>query len=227
LASHFDLSKISLDELLAVFTGPKVTFGEFMADLGMTETSHTAHHHNAVVGATIRLLANQDPAACRFLLRIIGLGCPVWVGTPGEGDREFNRPRGWQMAPAFLSLGRVESWKPGAALCATCGGPLAVIDVDPRNGGDIEKVRALLAELEVRIFAEVDTPGGGKHFYVAGCPELATVHSNPKGEQLPGFPGVDIQSAGTNVFLPGTLRPRYGGKGYSIVYDDLAALGHR
>ena len=29
-------------------------------------------------------------------------------------------------------------------------------------------VRALLAEYKVRIFAEVDTPSGGKYFYIAG-----------------------------------------------------------
>ena len=48
------------------------------------------------------------------------------------------------------------------------GDPLAVVDVDTRNGGDVEKVRALLAEYKVRIFAEVDTPSGGKYFYIAG-----------------------------------------------------------
>ena len=39
------------------------------------------------------------------------------------------------------------------------GDPLAVVDVE-RNASDVEKVRALLAEYKVRIFAEVDTPSG-------------------------------------------------------------------
>jgi len=47
------------------------------------------------------------------------------------------------------------------------GDPLAVVDVE-RNASDVEMVRALLAEYKVRIFAEVDTPSGGKYFYIAG-----------------------------------------------------------
>jgi hypothetical protein len=224
LRTYFDLDKTPLAELLAVFDGAKVTYGKFLADLGVRETSDLAYRRDWAVGATTRLLANRDPAACRFLLRLVGLGCAIWVGRPGGKDQEFNRPTRWQSAPAFLSLGRVESWRPGFALCLNCGGPFAVTDIDPRNGGDIEAVRQLLAELEVRIFAEVDTPGGGRHFYVAAHLELATVHSNGEGEQLPGFPGVDFQGPGTNVFLPGTERPKYGGKGYTVLFDDLEAL---
>jgi hypothetical protein len=35
---------------------------------------------------------------------------------------------------------------------------------------------------------------------------------------------VDIQSFGCNVYLPGTLRPKHGGAGYTIVYDELDQL---
>jgi hypothetical protein len=94
-----------------------------------------------------------------------------------------------------------------------------VVDVDPRNGGDIEKVRAQLAELKVRVFAEITSPSGGKHFYIAGHEALPSVHG-----KIPGFRGMDIQSFGTNVFLPGTQRPKYQGAGYTIVFDDLDAL---
>ena len=106
------------------------------------------------------------------------------------------------------------------AVCLNTGGVVVVIDVDPRNGGDIEKVRQLLAELKVRVFAAIRTLSGGKHFYVSGHPSLPTVHSelpNPdkpdKLPKLPNFPGVDIQSFGANVFLPGTLRPKWDGRG--------------
>ena len=85
-------------------------------------------------------------------------------------------------------------------------------------------MRALLAGLKVRIFAEVDTPSGGKHFYVAGHPDLPTVHSKADNPKLPGYPGVDIQSHGANVFTPGTLRIKYGGLGYDVVFDELDQL---
>jgi hypothetical protein len=35
---------------------------------------------------------------------------------------------------------------------------------------------------------------------------------------------VDVQSSGANVFLPGTQRPKYAGRGYTIVMDNLEAL---
>ena len=93
------------------------------------------------------------------------------------------------------------------------------MDVDPRNSGDIERVRKLLADdLGVRVFAEVITPGGGRHFYVAGHPDL------PSRQTIEGWPGVEIKSHKANITLPGTLRPKYGGAGYTIVFDDLQAL---
>jgi AAA domain len=64
----------------------------------------------------------------------------------------------------------------------------------------------------------VETPGGGRHFYVAGHPELASAHN------LSGWPGVDIQSFGALVYLPGTQRPKYGGAGYTIISEDVEAL---
>ena len=85
-------------------------------------------------------------------------------------------------------------------------------------------MRALLDGLGVRIFAEVDTPSGGKHFCVADHPELPSVHSTEKNQRLPGYPGVDIKSHGCNVFTPGTLRIKYGGLGYDVVFDELDRL---
>ena len=96
-----------------------------------------------------------------------------------------------------------------------------MVDVDPRNGGDVDKVKGLLSGLNVRIFGDVVTPSGGRHFYVAGHHESPSVHST-----LPEYPGVDVQSFGCNVFVPGTLRPKYDGGGYSIVLDDLDALAN-
>ncbi len=72
-----------------------------------------------------------------------------------------------------------------------------------------------------RIYGEVDTPSGGKHFYIKGHPDLPTVHSKADDPKLPDYPGLDIQSHGANVFAPGTLRSKYPGGGYTIVVDEL------
>jgi hypothetical protein len=163
-----------------------------------------------------------------FLARLTALdGVTVWVGSQGwwpEGP-EFVRPKGWPTLDPGDNEARLTTFQEYRdALCLNTGMPVAVVDVDPDNGGDIEKVRALLARLGVRIFAEVDTPGSGKHFYVAGHPDLVSTHSTADNQMLPGFPGVDVQSFGCNVFLPGTLRPKHDGRGYTIVSDELDRL---
>ena len=181
--------------------------------------------------------ADAEFSEIAFLQKLIKLGCAMWLAEatqPGEPDHartEFCRPRGWQKAQPE-PLERVVQWFRSPteqfpytpAICGNMGDHVAVVDSDPKNGGDTENVRALLQELKVRVFAEVTTPSGGKHFYIAGHPDLQTVHSTAENNRLAGFPGVDIQSFGTNVFLPGTFRPKYNGAGYIIEFDDLDAL---
>ncbi|MEZ0342148.1 AAA family ATPase [Mycobacterium sp. pV006] len=164
----------------------------------------------------------MDDDELEFLIELPLEDVTVWVAP--AGGNEFTRPSGWQSLRPDGNAARLKEWRPGMALCLNTGGLPAVVDVDPRNGGDIDKVRKLLADLGVRIFAEVTTPGGGKHFYVAGHPDLRTVHSTEKNERLPGFPGVDIQGPGANVFLPGTRRPKWGNRGYTVESNDLLAL---
>lgn len=165
------------------------------------------------------LVPNEDPAdrAARFVDSLVKAGVAVWVAPPG--GQEFIRPGGWQKSTPEGNEQRLAQYAVGSALCANTGGVLAVLDIDPRNGGDAEKVRALMKELNVRIFAEVASPSGGRHFYVAGHPDLPSAHST-----LTGYPGVDLQSFAANVFLPGTVRPKYHGVGYRIIFDDLDAL---
>ncbi|MDI9936582.1 bifunctional DNA primase/polymerase [Rhodococcus sp. IEGM 1351] len=155
-----------------------------------------------------------------FLPNLLRLDVPIFTASPRQDG--FTRPYGWEQLTSDGNLDRLACKADNDALMALCGDWLAVVDVDPRNGGNIEAVRTLLSELNVRIFAEVNTPGGGKHFYVAGHPDLATKHLTAAN----GWPGVDVISHGANVFLPGTLRhdKGYGGKGYTVVFDNLAAL---
>jgi hypothetical protein len=146
------------------------------------------------------------------------LNVPLVACEPKLGE-EFHYPTGERdsLTPDD-NQHQLGKWKPGWAIMARTGGNVAVVDVDPRNGGDIEKARQLLDGLRVRTFAEVATPGGGRHFYIAGHPEL------PSCSHLDGWPGIDVLSFGKLVFLVGTQRPKYGGAGYRIVSDNLEAL---
>ena len=127
-----------------------------------------------------------------FIGHLDELGIPLWVAQrnprwPDHGD-EFFRPKGWQKLTADGNVKRLETYSPGEAVCVNTGGTVVVVDVDPRNGGDIEKVHALLGELGVRIYAEVATPGDGRHFYVAGHPELAQRAFDGRKQPAAGLP---------------------------------------
>lgn len=143
---------------------------------------------------------------------------PVFTAAPTGDKPEFRHPDGWSKLTVEGNAERIESWQPGDALAGLMGDRVAVVDVDPRNGGDVEKVRAALDGLGIRVYAEVLTPSGGWHLYTAGHAELATCH------KLTGFPGVDVQSFGAVAYLPGTQRPKYDGAGYVVVRDDLETL---
>jgi hypothetical protein len=152
-----------------------------------------------------------------FLRDLADLGVPIFTAPPGGS--EFHRPDGWQHTDPGAATAVIAAHRPGDAICAVTGARVAVVDVDTRNGGDPDAVQHLLTDLGVTVFAEVATPGGGRHFYVAGHPELATAHN------LRGYPGIDVQSHGANVFLPGTVRPKYHGRGYRVIANNLGALG--
>jgi putative DNA primase/helicase len=165
------------------------------------------------------VFAETDPEAHRFALMLVDLGAAVWLASPRVGKGEFSRPIGWQRLTDEDSLRRIGEFRPGMAVCVNTGDVIAVVDVDPRNGGDIDKMRKQLRDLRVRVFAEISTPSGGTHFYVSGHPDLPTVHGT-----LTGFPGVDVQSFGAYVYAPGTRRPKYAGAGYIVQFDDLDGL---
>lgn len=141
----------------------------------------------------------------------------VFVSRPGP-NAEFRHPTEWSRLDREGNDVRLKEWRHGDAVCALTGHGFVVVDVDPQNGGDATLVRQALDALGVRLFAEVATPGGGRHFYVATHPDV------PTSRNLDGHPGVDIQSHGAMVYLPGTCRPKYDGAEYEVVFDNLEAL---
>jgi Protein of unknown function (DUF3631) len=150
-----------------------------------------------------------------FVQRVAAVA-PVFTAAPSGED--YIRPREWQHLTLAGNEARLQAFTDGQALCAVTGYKLAVVDVDPRNGGDTCRVGQLLDGLGVQVFGEVETPGGGRHFYIPAHPDL------PSSHDLLDYPGVDIQSHRANVFLPGTKRRKYDGRGYTVTFDNITAL---
>jgi hypothetical protein len=159
-----------------------------------------------------------------FLRHLHALDVPIFTAEPGVNGSEFTRPSGWQQLDPAGNAARIKTHRHGHALGGVMGGRVAVVDVDTKNGADADSTRRLLDELGVTVYGDVATPSGGRHFYVAGHPELPTVHAAAGRDGLVGHPGVEVISFGANVFLPGTVRPKYDGAGYTVTVDNLAAL---
>lgn len=157
-----------------------------------------------------------------FVDHLVDLGVPIWAQEFYKGG--WHRPSGWQHLTAGGSRERLARRPDGAPICANLGGPVAVVDVDVKNGADVTKIETALDGIGVTIYADVITPSGGRHFYVPGHLELPTVRATADRDGLVGHPGVEILSYGSNVFLPGSRRAEYDGVPYGIIFDDLAKL---
>jgi hypothetical protein len=124
-------------------------------------------------------------------------GAPIFLARPDDSPLGFRLPKDWQHTRPDPTV--ADRWSPGDALCMVTGVLVDVIDVDPRNGGDLTVLDGFLPHT----YGTAATPSGGTHLLIA-CLGVA------KGKP---FKGVDLQ-AGTPegegrgfVFIAPTVRP--------------------
>lgn len=122
------------------------------------------------------------------------------IGARPSVVPEFEFPRGWQTFEPDPSA--LDNWQPGWAVCAVTGVQFDVIDVDPRNGGDVSLAALREANVLPPVYGEVQTPSGGVHLYIART-------GFRKGSPAEG---IDLQAGDSNgkgrgfVFIPPTIR---------------------
>lgn len=145
------------------------------------------------------------------------MGVPLFAAPPRSGaPGEFHYPSDWQNFRPQFAHAQVERWRPGWCLAMVTGVVFDVIDVDPRNGGDL----AALGELPT-VYGVQATPSAGSHHLIART-RLA------KGKPAPGIDlqaGADVPDAVGSygrgfVFLAPTVRPSKWGpnKGRDVAY---------
>ena len=127
-----------------------------------------------------------------------------WAVFPLQpGGKEPLTPHGFKDASIYPEAiaGWWRRW-PAANVAIATGtlSGVAVLDIDPRNGGD-ESLR----DLEARYGPLPDTPtvltgGGGQHYYFA-IPKGMTVRSRRLA------PGVDLKGEGGYVVAPPSVHP--------------------
>lgn len=106
-----------------------------------------------------------DLNAARELARA---GVRLFLARPDPARRTgYREPIRWETAPADPAV--VDAWQPGMALCAVMGGPLDLVDLDPRNAQPGVGLPTLPPYL-----ARARTPSGGEHRFVhaLGLPSL-------------------------------------------------------
>ncbi|MDK9646989.1 AAA family ATPase [Propionibacterium freudenreichii] len=160
---------------------------------------------------------NQLPA---ILGTLDSLGVPMWLTATRSGKQI--PPRGWPTLTAADNRARLSHYSPGMAVCGAVTDRWAFVDVDTKAGASIEAAEAWLQGLGVSPWARISTPSGGAHFYVSGAPGQA----NYPGEtvaKLTGLVGVEvfggISPSAHFAFLPGSERPKYPGKGYTVEWE--------
>ena len=153
--------------------------------------------------------------------RLATSGLPVFVASPNPDfdpdvkdprdrrSREFEFPQRWQYTVADPAA--LDGWEPGCAVCLVAGADLDVVDVDTKNGADVDDQRRRLNDAGVVILGEASTPSGGRHLYVAST-GICSLNRPDLGVDYRGR-GSDGSGAGL-VYLPGTSRPKYDGAGF-------------
>lgn len=165
-------------------------------------------------------LSTEQRSALKIAHRLVDLGVPLFVAAPNSArPGEYLYPHAWQTWKPNRDV--VDRWRPGMCLAMVCGVVFDVIDVDPRNGGDI---KALIdQEAMPTIYGSQDTPSAGRHLLIART-HLA------KGKPAEG---IDLQAGDDQgngrgfIFLAPTVRiSKYGAnKGQEVAYRwDMAPL---
>lgn len=136
-------------------------------------------------------LAPPCPDTCRR---------PGHAGGAGTGGSGFDLPAGWENAAPMHEV--IDNWRPGWAMAAVCGHGIDVLDVDPRNGGDVAAGELRAGGVWPRTYGMAQTPSGGTH-------ELIRSLGVRKGTP---YPGVDLQAGAPTgegrgfVFIAPTIK---------------------
>ena len=138
-----------------------------------------------------------------------------WPVVPWQHDLDGKKvPTGkWRHNGAKLMLDQDDiydhwCWQP-YSLAGFMTGPeagIAILDVDPRNGGD-ESLERLQSDHEpLPVTFTVRTPSGGKHLYFAYPTDRRHIKTAPLDKDR--YPGLDVKGWGGFVGAPGCVTER-------------------
>lgn len=134
------------------------------------------------------------------------MGLQVFPCLPGE-----KRPAtAHGLKDATFDIAAIESWwtqNPNFNVAIRTGTELdgrilVVLDIDPRNGGDVTMAELLAKHGQLPNTARVNTGGGGEHYYFVCTPDVML--------KAKLGPGIDIKWRGGYVIAPPSIHPDTG-----------------
>ncbi len=133
------------------------------------------------------------------------LGVPIILLEPTDDPKfktGYQPPLNWQNTTADPSV--LDNWRPGMAVAAVCGHTFDVIDVDPRNGGDVSALDGAIPH----IYARASTPSGGDHWWIKSIGQSKEQSINEGIDYQGGSFSPNSQGGHGRgfVFLPPTTR---------------------
>ncbi len=133
---------------------------------------------------------------------------PVW--QPGSPTHDLLHPSGWStITTAECDL---STFRPGVDTLAMVGGHgVDVVDVDTKDDGSVENLPPF------RHFGIHGTPSGGGHYLVrsTGIGKISPLDSSA-GHVGDYVGGTEAGGGRMLAYLPGSTRPKYPGKSYTI-----------
>jgi hypothetical protein len=153
---------------------------------------------------------------------LVAAGVPVVVCTPSaKPDKEFDYPPSWQTITAAESARMLNRYRPGVdALLMIGGNGVDVVDVDTKDGAKLTDLPPF------RRYGMHRTPTGGYHLLVpsTGIAKISPFAAH--GKHIGDYCGGTRDGGGRlGAFLPGSTRPKYPGRNYTVEEPlDLAAL---
>ena len=145
-------------------------------------------------------MATPDPA---LLAPLVKAGYEL---VPLRPRGKAPRDRNWTRRP-YRNGDQVAHMQDGGNVGVRLRATDLVVDVDPRNFGDVQdgvdpfSEMVLWLGLDPSDWPTIHTGGGGFHFYLTK-PEGAAVV-----DRLPDFPGVEFKTLGRQVVAPGSVHP--------------------
>ena len=173
-----------------------------------------------MISETYAFMPSQLMAYAGTAFELIPLHSPDALDKNGRSIGKAPCLSGWRLKAALAADEAEAHMLGGGNVGVRLRADQLVIDVDPRNGGDVS-LKALIAAVgnDFGDYPTVNTGGGGLHIYMFKPAELSIITSHD------AYPGVEFKTMGTQVVAAGSVHPNSQVYGWDVLSPVLSEAG--